>query len=78
MTKLLPSRSGMLDNVLDNVFNAIMKDHRKLFWTAPSEEENRGILNARMGASQEFVLVWRTGCGGGGENGEGIRGKGED
>ncbi|KAH9476119.1 Protein ARG5,6, mitochondrial [Psilocybe cubensis] len=42
MTKLLPSRSGLLNNVLDNVFNAIKKDHRKLFWTAQAEDENRG------------------------------------
>lgn len=42
MTKLLPSRSGLLNNVLDNVFNAIKKDHRKLFWTAQADDENRG------------------------------------
>ncbi|KAF8184832.1 acetylglutamate kinase ARG6 [Pholiota molesta] len=41
MTKLLPSRQGMLNNVLDNVFNAIKKDHRKLFWTAQADDENR-------------------------------------
>ncbi|KAF8995995.1 hypothetical protein BDQ17DRAFT_1401192 [Cyathus striatus] len=41
MTKLLPSRSGILNNVMDNVFNAIKKDHKKLFWTAPAEDENR-------------------------------------
>jgi len=42
MTKLLASRNGTLNNVLDNVFNSIKKDHRKLFWTAPAEDENRG------------------------------------
>jgi len=42
MTKLLPSRSGMLNNVMDNVFNAIKKDHRRLFWTAQVDDENRG------------------------------------
>ena len=41
MTKLLSSRAGVLNNVVDNVFNAIKKDHRKLFWTAPAEDENR-------------------------------------
>ncbi|KAF5381811.1 hypothetical protein D9615_005582 [Tricholomella constricta] len=41
MTKLLASRSGVLNNVMDNVFNAIKKDHRKLFWTAHAEDENR-------------------------------------
>lgn len=42
MTKLLASRSGAMNNVLDNVFNAIKKEHRKLFWTAHAEDENRG------------------------------------
>jgi len=42
MTRLLSSRTGALNNVLDNVFNAIKKDHRKLFWTAHTEDENRG------------------------------------
>ncbi|KDQ09314.1 hypothetical protein BOTBODRAFT_179172 [Botryobasidium botryosum FD-172 SS1] len=41
MTKLLSSRNGILNNVVDNVFNAIKKDHRKLFWTAPADDENR-------------------------------------
>ncbi|KAG5640951.1 hypothetical protein DXG03_006540 [Asterophora parasitica] len=41
MTKLLSSRSGILNNVVDNVFNAIKKDHRKLFWTAHADDENR-------------------------------------
>ena len=42
MTKLLASRGGFLNNILDNVFKAIKKDHRKLFWTAQAEDENRG------------------------------------
>jgi len=42
MTKLLSSRGGVLNNVLDNVFKAIKKDHRKLFWTAQADDENRG------------------------------------
>ncbi|KAF8902311.1 acetylglutamate kinase ARG6 [Mucidula mucida] len=41
MTKLLASRSGILNNVVDNVFNAIKKDHRRLFWTAQADDENR-------------------------------------
>ncbi|KAG7095048.1 hypothetical protein E1B28_005838 [Marasmius oreades] len=41
MTKLLASRSGILNNVVDNVFNAIKKDHRRLFWTAQVDDENR-------------------------------------
>ncbi|CAG7851818.1 Protein ARG5,6, mitochondrial Contains: RecName: Full=N-acetyl-gamma-glutamyl-phosphate reductase; AltName: Full=N-acetyl-glutamate semialdehyde dehydrogenase; Short=NAGSA dehydrogenase; Contains: RecName: Full=Acetylglutamate kinase; AltName: Full=N-acetyl-L-glutamate 5-phosphotransferase; AltName: Full=NAG kinase; Short=AGK; Flags: Precursor [Serendipita indica DSM 11827] len=41
MTKFLPSKNGSLNSVTDNVFNSIKKDHRKLFWTAPAEDENR-------------------------------------
>ncbi|EIN04731.1 acetylglutamate kinase ARG6 [Punctularia strigosozonata HHB-11173 SS5] len=41
LTRLFASRSGVLNNVLDNVFDAIRKDHRRLFWTAPSDDENR-------------------------------------
>jgi N-acetyl-gamma-glutamyl-phosphate reductase / acetylglutamate kinase len=41
MTKLLSSRNGMLNNVVDNVFSAIKKDHRRLFWTTHADDENR-------------------------------------
>ncbi|KAF7304348.1 Acetylglutamate kinase ARG6 [Mycena chlorophos] len=41
LTKLLPSRAGILNNVIDNVFSAIKKDHRRLFWTAQADDENR-------------------------------------
>lgn len=41
MTKLLASRNGVLNNVVDNVFNAVRKDHRRLFWTAHADDENR-------------------------------------
>ncbi|KAF9513769.1 hypothetical protein BS47DRAFT_1343767 [Hydnum rufescens UP504] len=41
MTRFLPSRSGILNSVVENVFNAIKKDHRKLFWTARADDENR-------------------------------------
>ncbi|TFK50533.1 acetylglutamate kinase ARG6 [Heliocybe sulcata] len=41
MTKLLATRSGILNNVVDNVFNAIKKDYRRLFWTANADDENR-------------------------------------
>lgn len=34
MTKLLSSRAGVLNSVVDNVFASIKKDQRKLFWTA--------------------------------------------
>ncbi|KAL7411901.1 Aspartate/glutamate/uridylate kinase, partial [Mrakia frigida] len=41
LTKFLASRNGVLNNVVDNVFSAIRKDHRKLFWTAKADDENR-------------------------------------
>jgi N-acetyl-gamma-glutamyl-phosphate reductase/acetylglutamate kinase len=41
MTKMLSSRGGVLSDLMDNVFNAIKKDHWKLFWTAPADDENR-------------------------------------
>ncbi len=41
MTKFLPSRNGILNKVVDNVFDAIKKDHRRLFWTAKADDENR-------------------------------------
>ncbi|KAL0959362.1 hypothetical protein HGRIS_014616 [Hohenbuehelia grisea] len=41
MTRLLASRNGVLNSVTDNVFNAIKKDHRRLFWTAQADDENR-------------------------------------
>jgi len=41
LSRLLSSRAGVLNGVLDNVWNAVRKDHRKLFWTAPVDDENR-------------------------------------
>ncbi|TFK24027.1 Arg-6 protein [Coprinopsis marcescibilis] len=41
LTKLLTTRQGVLNNVIDNVFAKIKKDHKKLFWTARSDDENR-------------------------------------
>ncbi|ORY33144.1 putative Arg-6 protein, mitochondrial precursor [Naematelia encephala] len=41
MTKFLPSRNGILNKIVDNVFDAIKKDHRRLFWTANADDENR-------------------------------------
>jgi N-acetyl-gamma-glutamyl-phosphate reductase/acetylglutamate kinase len=39
MTKLLVSSQGALNNVIDNVFEKIRKDHKKLFWTARADDE---------------------------------------
>ncbi|KAH6904190.1 Arg-6 protein [Coprinopsis sp. MPI-PUGE-AT-0042] len=41
LTKLLTTRQGVLNNVIDNVFDKIKKDHKKLFWTARADDENR-------------------------------------
>ncbi|KAH9942704.1 bifunctional acetylglutamate kinase/N-acetyl-gamma-glutamyl-phosphate reductase [Amylocystis lapponica] len=41
MTRLLASHSGVMNGIVDNVFNAIRKDHRRLFWTARADDENR-------------------------------------
>ncbi|OBZ77549.1 Protein ARG5,6, mitochondrial [Grifola frondosa] len=41
LTKFLASRSGIMNGIVDNVFNAIKKDHRRLFWTARADDENR-------------------------------------
>ena len=41
MTKFLPSKTGTLNKIVDNVFDAIKKDHKRLFWTAKADDENR-------------------------------------
>ncbi|WWC91220.1 N-acetyl-gamma-glutamyl-phosphate reductase [Kwoniella dendrophila CBS 6074] len=41
MTKFLPSANGMLNKIADNVFDVIKKDHKRLFWTAKADDENR-------------------------------------
>lgn len=41
MTKFLASRNGTLNKIVDNVFDAIKKDHKRLFWTARADDENR-------------------------------------
>ncbi|KAG8960536.1 hypothetical protein FRC05_006818 [Tulasnella sp. 425] len=61
MTKLLPNRNGILSNVVDNVFNAIKEDHRKLFWTARAGDENRAWHFERADGSfarAERSLFW--------------------
>lgn len=39
LTKLLTSRNGLLNSVIDNVFAAIKRDHRRLFWTARTTDD---------------------------------------
>ncbi|GAA97263.1 uncharacterized protein L969DRAFT_84301 [Mixia osmundae IAM 14324] len=41
MTKLLTSRNGVLNAVLDNVWSSIKKDYKKLFWAVKAADENR-------------------------------------
>jgi hypothetical protein len=40
LTKLLSSR-GTLAYVLDDVFDSVKRDHRKLFWTSDAQNENQ-------------------------------------
>ncbi|SGY76070.1 BQ5605_C005g03465 [Microbotryum silenes-dioicae] len=41
LTKFLPSANGVQNAVNDNVFDSIKKDFKKLFWTAPADDENK-------------------------------------
>jgi N-acetyl-gamma-glutamyl-phosphate reductase/acetylglutamate kinase len=41
MSTFLASRNGILNKIVDNVFDAIKKDHKRLFWTAKADDENR-------------------------------------
>ncbi|KZT06612.1 bifunctional acetylglutamate kinase/N-acetyl-gamma-glutamyl-phosphate reductase [Laetiporus sulphureus 93-53] len=58
MTKLLASRSGIMNGIVDNVFNAIKRDHRRLFWTARADDENRAWHFERADGS--FTRAGRT------------------
>ena len=58
MTHLLTTRGGVMNNVVDNVFNSIKKDHRKLFWLARADDENRGWHFERADGS--FTRAGRT------------------
>ncbi|GAA6030914.1 hypothetical protein JCM8097_008933 [Rhodosporidiobolus ruineniae] len=41
MTKFLANTTAVQNGVTDNVFNAIRKEHRRLFWTAKADDENK-------------------------------------
>ncbi|WFD41916.1 hypothetical protein MPSI1_000553 [Malassezia psittaci] len=41
MTRILASREAMLNNIMDNVWNMIRKDHKRLVWTVRADNENR-------------------------------------
>ena len=41
LSKLASTRNGVLNNVTDNVWNSIRKDHKRLVWTARADDENR-------------------------------------
>jgi N-acetyl-gamma-glutamyl-phosphate reductase/acetylglutamate kinase len=41
LSKLVSTRNGVLNSVTDNVWNQIRKDHKRLVWTARSDDENR-------------------------------------
>jgi N-acetyl-gamma-glutamyl-phosphate reductase/acetylglutamate kinase len=42
MTKFLANATAVQNSVTDNIFNAIKKDHKRLFWTAKADDENKG------------------------------------
>lgn len=41
LTKLLASRTGVLNAVLDNVWTSLRKDYKRLFWTIKADDENK-------------------------------------
>jgi N-acetyl-gamma-glutamyl-phosphate reductase/acetylglutamate kinase len=41
VTKLLASRTGVLNAILDNVWTSIRKDYKKLVWTIKADDENK-------------------------------------
>ncbi|KAF9232189.1 bifunctional acetylglutamate kinase/N-acetyl-gamma-glutamyl-phosphate reductase [Melanogaster broomeanus] len=56
LTKLLASRAGVLNAVLDNVFNALKKDHRQLIWTTSiSPPTGPSPSSAHHAASEEMI-----------------------
>ncbi|KIY52818.1 bifunctional acetylglutamate kinase/N-acetyl-gamma-glutamyl-phosphate reductase [Fistulina hepatica ATCC 64428] len=63
MTKLLASRAGTLNGVTDNVWRAIRKEHRKLFWTATTDDENRAWHFERADGSFTRVGLSLFWCG---------------
>ncbi|KAH8109944.1 bifunctional acetylglutamate kinase/N-acetyl-gamma-glutamyl-phosphate reductase [Phellopilus nigrolimitatus] len=56
LTKLLASRNGVLNSVIDNVFAAIRRDHRRLFWTARTSDDaaDAAAAIARPGSEWHF------------------------
>ncbi|GAA5870427.1 hypothetical protein JCM8547_004029 [Rhodosporidiobolus lusitaniae] len=42
MTKFLANTTAAQNSVTDNIFNAIKKDHKRLFWTAKADDEHKG------------------------------------
>ncbi|GAA5986633.1 hypothetical protein JCM11641_005171 [Rhodosporidiobolus odoratus] len=41
MTKFLANTTAVQNGVTDNIFNAIRKDHKRLFWTAKADDEQK-------------------------------------
>lgn len=56
LTKLLTSRNGILNSVVDNVFASIRRDHRRLFWTErTTDDATDGAASiARPGSEWHF------------------------
>lgn len=41
LDKFLPTANGILNGVVDNVWDSIKKDYKKLFWTVKADDENK-------------------------------------
>lgn len=41
LTRIIASRNAMMTNIMDNVWNMIRKDHKRLVWTVRADNENR-------------------------------------
>lgn len=41
LTRIIASRDAMMNNITENVWNMIRKDHKRLVWTVRADNENR-------------------------------------
>jgi len=41
LTRLLTSRTAVMNNIVDNIWQLIHRDHRRLVWTSRADDENR-------------------------------------
>ena len=41
LSRMVTSRNAVMNNIVDNIWNMIRKDHKRLVWTARADDENR-------------------------------------